>query len=159
LFFINTSLLLCCDTKAGVIPEFTLNGLLPQGVHWATWTEFTSRFGRNDHRKELLKGLAKAMRSLKIAGCSRLFIDGSFVTDKMFPSDYDGCWDIDGVNPNLLHPFLLNFDNGRELQKAYFKGELFPSEFKVAASNNTFLDFFQTDKNTGVVKGIVGLKI
>jgi hypothetical protein len=63
------------------------------------------------------------------------------------------------VNGALLHPVLLIFDNGRQMQKIVFFGELFPSTASADAAGTRFLGFFQTDKNTGDPKGIVALKV
>ena len=47
-----------------------------------------------------------------------MYLDGSFVTAKEFPSDFDGCWDPDGVDGAKLDPVLLVYDNLRAAQKA-----------------------------------------
>jgi hypothetical protein len=38
-----------------------------------------------------------------------VYIDGGFVTVKREPSDYDACWDIDGVNVEALDWGFLIF--------------------------------------------------
>jgi hypothetical protein len=106
----------------------------------------------------LLPGLLEAARILANAGCRALYIDGSFVTAKTFPGDFDACWERAGVNPHLLDPVLLNFANKRAAQKARFKGELFLAD-GIAVSGVTFFNFFQKDKNTGMPKGIVSLDL
>lgn len=99
-----------------------------------------------------------AVDALRNAGCRRIFLDGSFVTSKENPSDYDGCWDPTGVIAAQLDPTLLDFQNGRRAQKEKYRGELF-----IAATPNgssgTFLEFFQTEKHTGALKGIVGVEL
>lgn len=111
-------------------------------MHAASWTEFVDRFGDTPRRKWLLEGLKAAVDALKRA-----------------PGDFDGCWDVTGVNPNLLDPVLLDFANGRAAQKAKFRGELFPAQLREGMSGRTFLEFFQTDKATGRPKGIVVLDL
>ena len=96
-----------------------------------------------------------ALASLKAAGCRRVYVDGSFVTAKLRPNDFDGCWDIEGVDAELVDPVLLTFDSGRAAQKAKFRGELFPGQMGEGATGLTFLEFFQIDKQTGAAKGIV----
>ena len=142
-----------------MIPGFDPGGNLPPGVHATTWALFVARFGITDHRRRLISGLKRALDSLKRAGCLRTYIDGSFVTDKERPGDYDACWDPIGVNAALLDPVLLNFDNQRLLQKIVFYGELFPSRWPANGAGQRFLEFFQTDKNTGSEKGIVLLNL
>jgi hypothetical protein len=95
---------------------------------------------------------------LRIANCSVVYIGGSFVTVKEKPGDFDACWSVEGVNPDLLDPVFLDFRNGRAAQKAKFGGELFPAEMIEAGSGKPFLEFFQFDR-TGRLKGIVGLKL
>ncbi len=74
------------------IPALDANtGNLPPGVHSATWDEIVSRFGWNAERKRLLDGLRRAFESLHAAGCRRAYLDGSFVTEKDVPGDFDGC--------------------------------------------------------------------
>ena len=58
------------------------------------------------------------MESLRLAGCRTVYIDGSFVTNKEIPNDFDACWEEAGVAPELLDPVLLRFDAGRAEQKA-----------------------------------------
>jgi hypothetical protein len=142
-----------------MIPAFEPEGNLPPGIHVTSWTFFVARFVTNGHRRRLVSGLKRALDSLKGAGCLRAFVDGSFVTDKELPEDYDACWDPVGVNAVLLAPILLNFDNGRLLQKIAFCGELFPSHWPANAAGLRFLEFFQTDKNNGSQKGIILLNL
>jgi hypothetical protein len=82
-----------------VIPDFDVTtGNLPSGEHLATWQELVDRFGHTAWRRRLLAGLFEALRLLKAAGCGRAYIDGSFVTAKEEPGDFDACWDADGVD-------------------------------------------------------------
>ena len=107
-----------------MIPEFLESGLLPPGVHSAeNWTEFVQRFGWNDHRKHLLEGLGFAIKELRGANCESLFIDGSFVTEKDYPSDYDACYETSGINFGRMNKVFADFSNQRALQKAFFRGE------------------------------------
>ncbi len=141
-----------------MIPSLEKNDNLPPGIHWAEWKEFEERFGTNSHRRKLLKGLKAAIASLRKAGCRAIYIDGSFVTAKELPNDFDGCWSVEGVDPDLLDPVLLDFSNGRAAQKAKYGGELFPAELIEGGSGKTWLDFFQQDRN-GNPKGIVGIQL
>jgi hypothetical protein len=143
-----------------LIPDFDANGTLPPGIHRAEWKEFSKRFGHSEHRKILLDGLATALNSLAAAGCRSVYINGSFVTKKLKPGDYDLCGSIDGVAPERLDSILLDFSPvGRLAMKAKYRGDLFPAEVPEGASGKAFLDFFQTDKRTGEPKGIVLLDL
>ena len=142
-----------------MIPLFDSTGNLPPGVHWATWPEVVDRFGTTRYRQRLLAGLKAALEALRAAGCRTVYIDGSFITAKEVPNDFDGCWDIDGVDPALLDPILLTFDHGRAAQKAKYLGELFPAQLSEGGSGTTFLEFFQIDKESGNPKGIIAVEL
>lgn len=139
------------------IPEFDADGNLPAGIHDSDWAEFTARYGLTGHRRKLLKGLNAALASLKGAGCKTVYVDGSFVTSKQHPKDFDACWEEAGVDPTRLDPALLDFDNKRARQKALFHGELFPAS-ALADSKSPFLQFFQTTLD-GHAKGIVRIDL
>jgi len=127
-------------------------------VHDASWPEFTARYGINPHRTRLVNGLRRVLTILRQAGCADAFVDGSYVTAKKLPRDYDAVWSMTGVDLSLLQrlePILFDFTSGRAAQKAKFLGELFPAEMQEGISGRTFLNFFQTDRNTGQPKGIV----
>jgi hypothetical protein len=141
-----------------VIPPFETTGELPAGIHLADWQEFESRFGGTSYRQELLAGLLMALRDLKDAGCETVYIDGSFVTAKEVPGDFDACWDPVGVDPTKLDPTLLTFDSGRMQQKLKYRGELFPSSSPADGKGSTFLEFFQTDRD-GLRKGIIAIDL
>ncbi len=142
-----------------MLPDFDEDGNLPSGIHWASWAEFETRFGTNQHRRRLLSSLRAALAALTVAGCTTVYVDGSFVTAKDDPEDYDACWEVAGVDPYLLDPVFLTFENGRAAQKARYLGEMFPASTTEGASGATFLDFFQIDKETGDPKGIVALDL
>ena len=109
----------CCVVS---IPGFQPDGLLPPGVHLATWTEIAVRFGNSPYRQGILSGLLDAARLLAKARCTRLYIDGSFVTDKVFPGDFDACWDANGVDLVLLDPVFLDFSTVEQHKKPGFEG-------------------------------------
>jgi len=74
-----------------VIPSFEESGNLPTGIRAASWDEFAARCGTTPHRRDLLDGLERALHALRRAGCRRAYIDGSFVTAKQQPADFDAC--------------------------------------------------------------------
>jgi hypothetical protein len=142
-----------------VIPPFSTNGNLPPGVHRATWEELAERFGANDHRRRLLQGLRAALLLLKAAGCRTVYVDGSFVTAKEAPGDFDACWDVTGVDEALVAPIFFDFSRRRAAQKVRFLGEFFPAQLPEGMSGLTFLEFFQTDRETGRPKGIIAVDL
>lgn len=138
-----------------MIPKFDSRGLLPKGIYRSDWQEIVKRFGGNRQRRRLLRGLKEALDFLREAGCRRVFLDGSFVTDKESPDDVDVCWDVDGVDPMLLDSVFFDFADGRAAQKERFGAEFFPAQ--APQRLKTFLDFFQIDKESGRPKGIIEL--
>jgi len=142
-----------------VMPPFESDGNLPPGIHWVDWSEFVVRYGTTDYRRQLMRGLKAALDSLKGAGCMSVYVDGSFVTSKVVPGDYDACWDETGVKLALLDPALRTFANRRLAQKIKFMGELFPASDAADGQGATFLAFFQIDKATGGSKGIVAIDL
>src|ERR1044072_1136250 len=127
-----------------MIPPFNPDGLLPEGTHEASWREIEVRFGQTPYRRALLTGLKSALGVLRAAGCHLVYLDGSFVTAKDMPNDYDCCWDVTGVKPSELDPTFLNFKNRRAAQKMKFGGEFFPAQLPEGLTGKTFLEFFQT---------------
>ena len=129
-------------------------GNLPPGEHPAEWAEVVERFGTTPWRRLLLEGLAHALRDLRAAGCKRTYLDGSFITTKEYPGDFDACWDLDGVDFDVIDEVLLTFDEGRRSQKAKYRGELFPAAAAADPLGTLFRDFFQRDRD-GNPKGII----
>ena len=133
--------------------------VLPPGIHQADLYEVAAAFATNAWRRELFSGLVDACGRLRAAGCLTVFLDGSYVTGKPRPEDFDACWDPAGVDPVNLDPVFLQFGNGRAAQKAAFKGEFFPSSMTCADVNRAFVDFFQMDRFTGQQKGIISIPL
>lgn len=59
----------------------------------------------------------------------------------------------------LLDPVLRISAYKRAAQKAKFRGELFPATWIADGQGSTFLDLFQTDRDTGRRKGIIALDL
>ncbi|MGH2531351.1 MAG: DUF6932 family protein [Thermomicrobiales bacterium] len=95
---------------------FDQDGNLSPGIHWLSWPEFIAAFAWNDDRRRLIAGLKRALDDLRSAGCQTVYVDGSFVTAKDVPADFDACWDRAGVNLRSLPIVLLTFDDDRAMQ-------------------------------------------
>ena len=142
-----------------MIPVFNDLGELPEGIHWADWDEISTKFGYNLKRIKMLNGLMLVLNYLKVAGCKYAYLDGSFVTIKEFPNDYDVCWDIVGVDISILNnlvPELINFDRDRRNQKMLFLGEFLP--YNPRLKSYSILEFFQFNRND-IKKGIIGIEV
>ena len=141
---------------------FQENGNLPRGIYLMTIEEFEKEFGYTPHRKKLIDGLKTGMKDLQECGCSMIFIDGSFVTKKNTPGDFDACWNTEGVDLNKLkekHEILLDFTYERKRQKEKYCGEFFPAHFAAQLDPyTTYYHFFQKDKENNP-KGIVQINL
>jgi len=120
--------------------------------------EIESRFANNEVRKKLFDGFTRGVQALQDAGCKVVFLDGSYVTDKENPDDFDACWGPTGVDPGKLDPVLLDFSPGRQLQRQKYGGEFFPSSAP-ADGVRPFVEFFQIDKYTGKAKGLIRVRL
>lgn len=145
-----------------VIPKFDENGNLPPGVHFCEWEEFQDRFCTNLNRQRLIDGLELAMTQLKAAGCRTIYINGSFVTSKPQPGDFDACWEDNEVDIDYLKsiaPTLYNFALRRAEQKSKYKGEIFPANYPANEAGTAYIDFFQFDTRTNTRKGILAIDL
>ena len=100
------------------------------------------------------------MKQLKAAGCRTIYINGSFVTNKTYPNDFDACYDRDDIDFDYLRinsPRLFNYSD-RAAQKSMYRGEIFLSEQPVGNYHETSIEFFQRDRNKNK-KGIVAIDL
>lgn len=73
-----------------MIPDFRDDGYLPDGVHFATESEVTFRFGISTvQRRRLTLRLRRWLELARLVDAKRFFVDGSFVTAKSDPEDVD----------------------------------------------------------------------
>ncbi|HWY90626.1 MAG TPA: hypothetical protein VNY31_08135 [Solirubrobacteraceae bacterium] len=142
-----------------MIPEFDECGNLPPGSHRATWTEIVTCYATSTRRRDLLDGLLDALRSLKAAGCGAAYLDGSFVTAKEHPGDFDVCWEPVGVVLDRLDPELQDFSDRCAAQKARYGGELYPADWAAEPGGMCFRDYFQRDAITRQPKGIIAIDL
>lgn len=132
--------------------------MLPPGIHQTTLQEIEGRFTDTAHRKWLFDGFCRAVGNLESAGCSIVYLDGSFVTEKEHPDDFDAAWDPMGVDPYKLDPVLLDFGFKRAAQKAKYGGELFIATTEASYGVN-YIEFFQKDRYSDKSKGILSIQL
>lgn len=142
-----------------MIPAWLPNGDLPPGVHFATWRDLQQRLAFHPRRRVLLEGFRRGCAALRSAKCRLVYLDGSFVTAKEQPGDFDACWDITGVDEAAVDPVFWDFSLGRAAQKRRFFGEFFPAQFPEGATGRAFVEFFQVNKETGSAKGILAIRL
>ncbi len=149
-------------TSRGRLLRFNSRGKLPCGIHTLTWQEFSKRFAYNPHRQKLLRGLLKGIRLLQSVGCHSIYIGGSFVTTKEFPSDVDVIWessDMSFERVARVTPVFMEDEPGCPYQKHHFNAEFYPSECRESISGLSLLEFFQCDFEQGRRRGIVRIDI
>lgn len=133
-------------------------GYLPEGVHRLTMAECARQFAWNARRRFLFEGLRRAVGSLTAAGCRAILVDGSFVTAKELPNDWDAAFDPVGVIAGLLDPILLKHDDGRRAMRAKYLGDIFPWTAAASGGGPAYKQFFQKDRD-GTPKGIVEIQL
>jgi hypothetical protein len=132
--------------------------VLPPGVHPATLDEIEARFATNDLRRRLFGGVCQAAYELRMAGCGFLYLNGSFMTDKDEPNDFDACFDPRGVVPELLDSIFEDHENDSYLQRVRFGGEIHAGAEDLLGFQAVLKDFM-TEPFTGHPKGVVKVKL
>lgn len=140
------------------IPEFVEpTGYLPPGRHEATWLELADRLATNTHRRILTAMLLEGLQALREAGCNRVWVNGSYVTDRERPGDVDVLYDAWGVRPKDLHPyFRTETTQTRKDRKETFGGDylaVYDDEL-----DGALIVHFQTDR-ADIPKGIIQLSL
>jgi hypothetical protein len=107
------------------LPKLTEHGFLPAGIHQASWQEFATTFGTTARRKELLANMEFLLQEVKAANgtADKVYVGGSFVTNKPNPKDFDMTWKITGQRVGELQksaPLLVD----RTLQRDTLSGQL-----------------------------------
>lgn len=136
------------------IPKLNQNGELPPGEHLATLEEVDSVFGHStEQRKKLMAGLRAGASNLQAAGVCRIWINGSFVTEKADPNDIDGCWEYTtGIALEKVDPVFLS--ESRAPMKTKYGLEFFPGFIIEGDSGLPFPKFFQVNRENES-KGII----
>jgi len=72
------------------LPSFNYHGYLPEGVHETTFEQMRVRFVINPQRTLLWERLQEFLQwALATGTFSHAYIDGGFITNKLFPEDID----------------------------------------------------------------------
>lgn len=130
--------------------------VLPVGLHYVSLREFRDAFAFNSKRAWLFEGFKAACHDLRVAGCARIFVGGSFVTSKADPSDYDACWDPVGVAADL-EPILYDENMLLERRDRY-RGDLLIGGCDPGPLGQWFR-YLSKDKVTGEERGMIGIKL
>lgn len=142
------------------IPEFSPEGLLPEGIIECTPEEVFERFGRfqtSDRRPRLTSQLKEYIEELRAAAVAKyLLIDGSYVTQEPTPNDIDLLLVLrDSVDLNEpVPPFRYNARSKRYVRKKY-NFDIFVG-FESDESAAEILEFLRGVKyRPGVSKGLL----
>ena len=140
-----------------MIPEFTDDGVLPAGIHAATLEQFQERFAifhQSDQRIRVFKKLKALIDEAGIV--QRIYVAGSFVTDKPEPNDFDCLLVLDSaIVGQTLRPSQYNLIS-RRMARRMFDGDVVPV-LDGSQQLREYLDFFQTTRD-GERMGIVEIE-
>lgn len=139
-----------------MIPEFDANNNLPPGMHDATMAEVQARFVHNEKRRQLFAGLVQVVSILKESNCPEVFLDGSFITAKELPNDYDLCYEPTGMAPaERLREFLEH----SETRKERYLGDVFIHMPEPPFFVNHVTYWQRDGRNGDVAKGIIRIDL
>ena len=94
-----------------------------------------------------MRGLWEATTNLKETGVKRIWINGSFVTDKKNPGDIDGCWEYgENVDISTIDPVFLQ-DDGASAVKEKFGLDFYLADDIERSSGIPFTKFFQVNRD------------
>jgi len=143
------------------LPQFREDGWLPEGHHPATWEEVSARFGgeSGSRRAAVLASLLNWRDAARTRGLAGLIIlDGSFVSNKSAPGDFDLVFLYDELSEGLIKDdaearALMDFQACRALG---FQGDVFalPLSLQKVSPLLGGTDMFDTDRQ-GKSKGVV----
>ena len=144
-----------------MLPDFTEQGLLPPGIHRATFEEFENhfvRFDMSDQRFRLFEKLRELYDEAKRSGfVKRFLVGGSFVTAKPEPNDFDCILVLDpSIEWQELPPMEYNLVS-RRMARRVFGGDIFPV-VEDSFHYHEYLQLFQSVRGGGH-KGIVEIEL
>ena len=146
------------------LPALREDGWLPEGHHETTWEEIVAAFGGGpgSPRAGVLARLLEwrdAARSKGLTG--RIMLDGSFISRKPVPGDFDLIFVYDEATEALLNrdPEAQNLIDYSRCKEAGY-GDVFSMSAVMVREHPAFCrtDLFDTDKS-GRPKGVVEVSL
>jgi hypothetical protein len=123
------------------IPDWNDFGVLPEGIHDCEIDEIEARLGFNGHRLALVEGLRQALQWLAtMPPIESLIVDGSFVTDKIQPSDIDAVAMIGNLSEQNQREWVRAWQPHHAPLKQASRVDLYPT---AAGQGNNFSAYFQ----------------
>lgn len=127
--------------------------LLAKGIHEKSFEEVERLFKTNERRREIFKGFMSWAREMKEAGCETIYLDGSFVTAKPNPGDFDACWEAFGTKTLPPNSKLLDASNeANDWRKAKFGGDIFPRFGDYGDRVEKWQFNLRTNEDKGIIK-------
>ncbi len=147
------------------LPAFREDGWLPEGHHAATWQEVALRLGgeAGSRRAAIFSSLLRWRDAVVVKGMAGLVIlDGSFVSSKEAPGDFDLFFLYDEAAEALLR----NDSEARSLtdyqacRAQGFLGDIYalPASLQKFSPTLSGLDMFDSDRQ-GTPKGVVEVMV
>jgi hypothetical protein len=141
------------------IPDFRLDGYLPEGMFLATEAELTFRFGSSTRtRGRLIHRVRRWIELARGVRARRLLVDGSFVTAKAEPNDVDA---VVLLPHDFEDQMASNWTDAVELEQmilARYPEEIFAAEDEL--DWNDWVEFFsRTREADGRRKGLVEIEL
>jgi hypothetical protein len=143
------------------LPEFSLAGDLPSGIHPATLGEVVQRFGGGDARESCTRRLVHLYQLAARTGrLQRFVVFGSYVTAKAKPNDVDVILIMDDAFRLETCPIecLALFDHA--VAQARFKASIFwiRPGLLIGETVEQFIAYWQL-KRDGAKRGIVDVTV
>lgn len=143
-----------------VLPDFREDGWLPEGHYDASWKEVIDRFGGfpGSARERVTSSLLAWRNEIKAKGISGwLLLDGSFVSAKETPGDFDALLVLDEEARTILEN---DVEAKALLDYSECKSRGFDLLYYFAATVRDYpdlagLDLWDRDKETGKLKGVL----
>jgi hypothetical protein len=129
---------------------------MPPGIHTVTLAEVKDKFAYNAKRIALFAGLNRVVGILSEAKCPEVFLDGSYITQKEEPGDYDLCFEPTGLQPTEPLRALLA---AKENRKAEYLGDIFARLPEPPYHHDHVTDWQKDGRNDDVIKGILRINL
>jgi hypothetical protein len=144
---------------ANELPPFRDDGYLPDGLHKTNLATVVETFGKNSRRRQFL--VFRLQRWIELARnvrAQKLFIDGSFVTEKNEPNDIDA---VVLLPSDFRDQVLSGLESAIELE--YMLLTRRPEEIFAAEDDNDWDEwiqfFMQTREFDNRTKGLVEIEL
>jgi hypothetical protein len=129
---------------------------MPPGIHTVTLAEVEDKFAYNAKRKALFAGLNRVVSILSEANCPEVFLDGSYITTKEKPDDYDLCFEPTGLQRTEGLRALLAAKENRKIE---YLGDIFARLPEPPFYLDYVTNWQKDGRNDDVIKGILRIKL